>query len=413
MIERCFKRACTMERLRGGVAGPFLDGFAEALLAEGYTPETSSCCLRTAEHLCEWAARRRVAIADLDEKQLGRFVQHLSRCRCRGRKRLGQKRVGHRARGFLRYLRKVGVVTTCAPIPRRSALLSEYEKWMRSGRSLAESTIAHSVPVVDALLCTVGGEPTRLDATVIRTFVLEYIQQHAPRSAGCVTTIIRCFLRWLVARGQCVTDLADAVPKIALWRLAKLPRYLPDDDVERIIAACDRASIVTRRDRAMLLLLARLGLRASDVVGLRLGDLDWERGRLRVIGKGRRETRLPLPQDVGDALLGYLEFERPADATDRIFLTPSAPVRPISCSGLRDVVARAFERAGVRAPSCGPHVLRHSLATRLLREGSTLDTIGALLRHRDVNTTALYAKVDVTLLRQIAQPWPHGAMPSC
>jgi integrase len=176
--------------------------------------------------------------------------------------------------------------------------------------------------------------------------------------------------------------------------------------VERIIAACGRPSSVAWRDRAMVLLLARLGLRAGDVVGLRLGDLDWEQGRLRVAGKGRRETRLPLPQDVGDAILGYLEGERLAAVTDHVFLTQRTPVRPIGTAGLRDVVWRAIERAGVRAPSRGTHILRHSLATRLLRDGATLDTIGAVLRHRDVNTTALYAKVDLAMLTQVAQPWP-------
>jgi site-specific recombinase XerD len=163
----------------------------------------------------------------------------------------------------------------------------------------------------------------------------------------------------------------------------------------------------------MLLLLARLGLRAGDVVGLRLGDLEWKQGRLRVAGKGRRETRLPLPQDVGDAILGYLEIERPAAATDHVFLTARTLIRSIGSSGLHDVVARAIERAGVESPSRGTHILRHSLATRLLREGATLDAIGALLRHRDVSTTALYAKVDIGLLRQVSQPWPRAEVSPC
>ena len=241
----------------------------------------------------------------------------------------------------------------------------------------------------------------------------EYIPQHAPASAGCVTTIVRCFLRWLVVHGRCAPDLVAAVPTLPTWRLATLPRYLADAEVERIIEACDRPSAVPQRDRAMLLLLARLGLRAGDVVALRLGDIEWERGRLRVIGKGRRETRLPLPQDAGDAILRYLEAERPAAPTDHVFLTARPPIHPIGTSGVRDVVGRAIGRAGVQAPSRGTHILRHSLATRLLRDGATLDAIGAVLRHRDVNTTALYAKVDVGRLRQIAQPWPAAERPTC
>jgi len=413
VLERCFKKPSTLHRLRGGPAGPFLDGFAESMCAGGYSSETSGAYLQAADHLGQWAVRRGVAIADLDEDLLGRFVRHLLRCRCRGWKGGGHERVPFRVHAFLRYLREAGIVTTSAPEATRSPQVTDYGAWMRDQRGLAATTIAHSLPVVQALLVTVGDDPAELDTAAVRRFVLEYIRQHAPASAGCVTTIVRCFLRWLVMQSRCSTDLVEAVPKMPTWRLAKLPRYLPDADVERIVEACDRRSPVARRDRAMLLLLARLGLRAGDVVGLQLDDIEWKLGRLRVVGKGRRETRLPLPQDAGDAILGYLEAERPASATDHVFLTARTPIRPIRSSGLRDVVCRAIERAGVQVPSRGTHVLRHSLATRLLREGATLDTIGAVLRHRDVNTTALYAKVDVGLLRQVAQPWPGTEVSSC
>jgi site-specific recombinase XerD len=413
VLERLFKTDSTPCRLREGLVGPFLGGFAESMFAAGYSSRTVGSYVHDADHLGQWAGRRGVAVADLDEDLLARFVRHLHRCRCCGCRRGAHKRLAFRVHAFLRYLHEEGVVTTSAPEATRPQIVVEYGAWMRDRRGLAETTIAHSLPVAQALLATVGDDPPRLDAACVRKFVLEYVHRHAPRSAGCVTTIVRCFLRWLVAQGRCATDLTEAVPKVPTWRLAKLPRYLPADDVERIIAACDRSSPMARRDRAMLLLLARLGLRAGDVVGLRLGDIEWGQGRLRVVGKGRRETRLPLPQDVGDAILGYLEIERPVSATGPVFLTARTPIRPIGSSGLRDVVARAIERAGVQAPCRGSHVLRHSLATRLLREGATLDAIGALLRHRDVSTTALYAKVDIGLLGQIAQPWPRAEVPSC
>ncbi|MDO8479688.1 MAG: tyrosine-type recombinase/integrase [Candidatus Rokubacteria bacterium] len=360
MLERCFKNPLTLHRLRSGPAGPFLDGFAESMCADGYSSETGGVYLYAADHLGQWAARRGVAIVDLDEDLLARFVRHLPRCRCRGSKRRGHKRVPFRIHAFLRYLRDTDVVTTSAPEATRPPLVTEYGVWMRDRRGLAATTMARSVPVVQALLATVGDDPTGLDAAGVRRFVLEYIRQHAPASAGWVTTIVRCFLRWLVAHGRCSPDLVDAVPTMPTWRLATLPRDLPDADVERILEACDRPSPVARRDRAMLLLLARLGLRAGDVVALRLGDIEWGRGRLRVVGKRRRETRLPLPQDAGDALLDYLTAERPAAATDHVFLTARPPIHPIRSSGVRDVVCRAIGRAGVRAPSRGTHVLRHN-----------------------------------------------------
>ena len=411
MLECLFKDPSTACRLRAGPAGPHLDGFTEGLLAKGYASDSVRRYIQDADHLGRWVARRGLAISDLDEAVLARFVRHLPGCRCRHRHGIYQ-RVPFRVRVFLRYLCDTGVVAP-APSPTASSLVVNYAAWMRDRRGLAATTIAHRLPMVGALLDVVGNDPAKLDAAVVRGFVFDYIHHHTPAVAGNVTSTIRCFLRYLGVQGRCSTDLAESVPKVPTWRHTTLPRYLSDDDVERIIAACARTSSVALRDRAILLLLARLGLRAGDVVALRLGDIDWKQGRLRVAGKGRRETRLPLPQDAGDAILGYLEKERPTTAIDHVFLTARAPIRPMSTSGLRDVLQHALERIDMHPSSRGTHLLRHSFATRLLREGATLDMIGAVLRHRDVNTTALYAKVDVGLLRRVAQPWPGSEVSPC
>lgn len=188
---------------------------------------------------------------------------------------------------------------------------------------------------------------------------------------------------------------------------------MPADKIERIIDSCDSGTPSGLRDRAVLLLLARLGLRAGDVANLRLGDIDWKTGRFRVMGKGRREVWLPLPQDAGDALLTYLQRVRPAVSNDHVFLKIQAPIAPCSASSVSHRVAEAIRRAGVEAPAHGAHLLRHSLATRMLREGATLDAIGVLLRHEDIETTAVYSKVDVELLRQVAQPWPTAEVSRC
>lgn len=195
MLERCFKNPLTLHRLHTGPAGPFLDGFAESMGAAGYSSETIGSYLHAADHLGQWAVQRRVAIADLDEDLLAHFLRHLARCRCRGQ-RGGHTRVPFRVQAFLRYLREAGVVTTSVPAATRPPLVTEYGAWMRDRRGLAATTMAHSVPVVQALLATVGDDPTGLDAAGVRRFVLEYIRQHAPASAGCVTTVVRCFLRW-------------------------------------------------------------------------------------------------------------------------------------------------------------------------------------------------------------------------
>jgi len=413
MIDRCFESPLTLRRLAEGPAGPFLDGFAEALVAQRYSLDARRRYLRTASHFGEWAARSGTKVVNLDEDSVARFVRHLSRHRRRGNKYCRYSRAPFQARRFLRYLRESGVVASCAPDAHQSAMVIEFVAWMRDQRGLTAGSIAGIVRKVQAFLDAMGEDPERFDAIGLRTFVLSYARQHAPFSAGLVTTSIRCFLRYLVARGQCSPDLIAAVPRLPTWSMTRLPRYLPSDDVERVIAACEHHNGTALRNHALLLLLARLGLRANEVMSLRLGDIDWREGRLRVLGKGGREARLPLPQDAGDAILRYLKTGRPAAATDLIFLTSCAPMGPLGTSGLRGVIRRAIKRAGVRAPSHGAHLLRHSLATRLLREGATLDAIGAVLRHRSVDTTAIYAKVDVDLLRQVAQPWPGAEVSPC
>lgn len=195
------------------------------------------------------------------------------------------------------------------------------------------------------------------------------------------------------------------------WRLSSLPRYLEAPDVERVVKSCDLTTSHGLRDHAILLLLARLGLRAGDIVRMTFDDIDWRGGTLRVRGKGRREARLPLPQDVGDAVLAYTDRGRPRAGIDRVFLTTNAPRRPFASSaGISDLVRAALARAGIlNPPSHGAHLLRHSAATAMLRAGGSLDTIATVLRHRSTETTLHYAKVDVVMLQQVAQPWPGGA----
>jgi site-specific recombinase XerD len=217
------------------------------------------------------------------------------------------------------------------------------------------------------------------------------------------------FLRFLIAEGRCRAGLLGAIPVLAHWRLSSLPRYVPPEAVERVIDSCDESSPVGKRDRAILLLLARLGLRAGDIVQMRLEDIDWKGAWVHVSGKGRRQTRLPLTQEVGDAIVSYVQESRPRSHTDTLFLRSRAPFRGFrSHPAVSVIVATAFRRAGIKRPSRGAaHLLRHSVASSMLRQGASLQELSALLRHRSIDTTQIYAKIDVTSLQQIAQPWPE------
>jgi site-specific recombinase XerD len=214
------------------------------------------------------------------------------------------------------------------------------------------------------------------------------------------------FLRYLATQGICQPGLDAAIPAIAGWRLASLPRCLSADEVEQLLSACDLTSAMGLRDHAVILLLARLGLRASDVAGLRFADIDWDDGSILVKGKSRREARLPLAQEVGDAMLAYLEH-RPRVHDDHVFLRGIAPFRALPGSAVSQIVRRNMRRAGLTAPAYGSHILRHCAATEMLRQGVSLYDIGSVLRHRSADMTAYYAKVDMELLKQVVQPWPE------
>ena len=223
------------------------------------------------------------------------------------------------------------------------------------------------------------------------------------------TTAVRMFLRFLIADGKCAAGLEGSIPVLAHWRLSSLPRYLQSDEVELVIASCDPSTAVGKRDRAILLLLARLGLRAGDLVQLRLGDIDWKEAGISVSGKGRRQTMMPLTQEIGDAIASYIKDGRPQTAVDALFIRSRAPFRALANhAAISMIAAQAMRRAGVVCPSRGAaHVLRHSVASSMLRQGASLQEIAGVLRHRSTATTEIYAKVDVVNLRQIAQPWPE------
>ena len=318
------------------------------------------------------------------------------------------------ARRFVEYLQTIGILRrVCAEPEAAPTLVTDFADWMRNHRGVAESTLANYVPVVVDFVASLGEDTRSYDASSVRAFIFARAGRLGSGGAKSVVNAVRMFIRFLAAYGYCPTELIAAVPRLAHWKLCALPRYICADAIEQLIAACDPTTAAGARDRAIILLLSRLGLRAGDVRDLRLADIDWTQGRLRVVGKGRCESWLPLPQAPGDALLHYLVHYRPEIDDDHVFLRVHAPLGPLPSSGpISKLVGRAIQRAGIETPSHGAQLLRHSAATQWLREGFPLELIGAVLRHRCIESTAHYAKVDVTMLRSVAQPWPaEGGAP--
>ena len=409
MLENCFKRPHTLAAFRASPAGPHLDDYAAVLFKKGHPRAVVCAHLRAAVHLGRWASVQDLSLSAIDEESINEFEEHLGSCQCPFQRPGIHKHFGARAHSFLEYLRTIGIAAP-APIVEPTVephALVEFSNWMRQHRGATEETVRAYSRVVRSLIQLLGEDTLQYSPKGIRTAVLDMASGHGIKKAKLVTTATRMFLRCLALKGGCSTHLVDAVPSVAAWTQTTLPKHLPAEDVNKLIASCEQAPFAGLRDRAILLLLARLGLRAGDVVAMRLADLDFADASIRVCGKGRREVRLPLPQDVGDAILAYLEHGRPRVRDEHLFLTVTAPWRPLGRHvTVSSVVKRAIGRAKIAAPSHGAHLLRHSAATAMLGEGASLPYIGAILRQRSTETTLQYARVDGQLLSQVAQPWP-------
>ena len=409
MLETYFSASKMLGHLRSGPSGPYLDGFAAALERQGYGPETAVRYLRAAAHIGHVMTEQCAGLTDID---LAAFNEHLRTCRCPRAK--GGRRNHHTiygARLFRRHLVEVGACRSTAAVsaPAEPKLVSDFKTWLHKHRGSSDATIRLYAHNAAGLMTELGSDPVGWRPTDIRGYFLACASKSGRGTIEKMTTSLRAFLRYLAVAGRSKAGLDGAVPAYAHWQLADMPRYLSAEQLNRLIAACDGDTSACRRDRAIVLLLARLGLRAGDVAQLRLTDIEWQSGSLRVTGKSRTEVRLPLPQDVGDAIAGYLECRPSACRSEAVFLRTIAPCRPFRRGdGISSVVKRLMKRAGIVSPFKGAHVLRHTAATEMLRHGVPLDKIGLVLRHRGIDTTATYAKADVAQLKQVAQPWPEA-----
>jgi integrase/recombinase XerD len=411
MLTDFFRSPLTLERYRSGLVGPHLDSFTEWLNGRGYQRISIRRHVREVVHFATWAKTAGIPVEELNQAALDRlhiFLDHREPLRPRNG---GDQHLCQSAGIFVRYFEATGVVCGLAPSAATPSpaerVWTEFTEWMRAQRGTMSSTLGGYRRPISALLQNLGTDPSAFTAEGLRHFLLQQVKQSSQEQSKNLATALRMFLRFLIARGDCPVGLDCAIPTVARWRHAALPKYLPAHDVERLIQSCDPASMLGARDRAILLLIARLGLRAGDVSALRFGDLHWSEAALVVSGKNRREVRLPLPQDVGDAILRYLHHCRPRVLSERVFITAVAPYVPISRQGVGRSVRRTLRRTGISAPTEGAHLLRHSAATNLLREGASLSAIGALLRHASIETTTVYAKVDVGMLGEITMPWPE------
>ncbi len=406
MLDQFFRDGAAAQRLRANPLGSHLDSFTAVVSRLGYARSTIRTQLWLLADLGRWLRRRALGIKSLRGGVTDDFIGP--------RRRAGRLGRGDAAtlRLFLDHLRAEDVIPPPPPLVDRSPLgrlKTRYEEYLRKERGLSPATGYRHWFILRRFLGECFGDgPIRL-RDLRPDDVTHCLLRHVPRRGGIQLHVsaLRSFLRFLFQEGDTDRDLSAVVPTVRRWRLVDVPKYLKATEVEALLASCDQTSPVGRRDYAVLLTLARLGLRAGEVVRLELGDLDWRAGELTVRGKGSVHDRLPLPRDVGEALVAYLRADRPSCTTRRVFMRMRAPHRGFNHpSTVSTIVRRALERAGLTPPIKGAHLLRHSLATGLLRHGASLAEIGEVLRHRAPSTTEIYAKVDLDGLRVLARPWP-------
>jgi len=356
-----------------------------------------------------WLEAQGLGAGDITEAVIDSYVEQTTAP--------GQGDTRRALRELLAVLRESGL---CRPLALEAGsthqqLLNEYRRYLLTERGLAERTIEHYTEAAQAFLVSRAADDARAVKEWTAADVLTFVQRRSIYRPSVhmqqVCTGLRAFLRYLCFRGHIDCDLSKCVPRIAHWRLATLPKSLSAEQIERMLLGCRRDTGGGRRDYAVLLLLSRLGLRAEELRRLTLDDIHWQRGELTVRGKGRGPEPMPLPEDVGEALAAYLTHGRPASGSRSVFVRLTPPHEAYGNSdAFGHIVRHAMRRAAVDAPSKGTHIFRHTLATEMLRSGASLREIGYLLRHRDEDTTRLYAKVDLVRLRTLALPWPGGVL---
>jgi integrase/recombinase XerD len=405
-----FKDPRTVLHMHEGPLAPYIDSYAAEIHAEGYACGSARSQIRLIANFSRWMVKHRIAAQEITAEHFQSYLRSSARNRCNGRS-------DHATLNrLLKLLMRQGIIPeppshTSTPSVQ---LQEEFQGYLLRERELALTTVGGYLRFVGEFLAECFGagpvDLSSLRAATVTGFVQRRAASINSKRVKVMTTALRSFLRFARYRGDLNTDLAACVPSVANWSLSTVPRDLPAEQVELVLASCNRQTALGKRDFAILLLLARLGLRAGEIAALTLEDLDWQTGAVTVCGKAGRYSQLPLPSDVGEAIADYLRNGRPRSLSRCVFLRERAPSNGFrGHEAIGAVVKYALARAGINSPRKGAHQFRHGLACRMLRQGASLAEIGELLRHRSPQTTAIYAKVDIASLAALALPWPGGA----
>jgi integrase/recombinase XerD len=411
-MEPSYSRSWSLRCVLEGPLAPYVSSFIKSLDDQGFAPESSRGQTRLAADFSRWLKQTHAVLPAITDVHIASYLRY------RARHRRPRSCDTYVLKRLLDFLRQQGAIvelpTVAVEVTPERRLLDEYTVYLQQERGLSAETIGIYVPFARVFLTACLRDRKKIQLASLRAAnVIEFVQEqvkclHLAR-AKMMVTALRSFLRYLLYCGAVKRDLAAAVPTVANWSMASIPRAISVEHAQAALASCNRRRAVGSRDYAILLLLARLGLRAGEIVVLKLDDIDWGSGSLYVHGKSARGCPMPLPADVGEAIADYLQKGRPHSTSRSVFLRSVAPVGEFQGQeAIGSIVERALERAGIDTPHKGAHQFRHGLACDLLRQGASLAEIGELLRHRHPETTAIYAKIDLAALRTLGLAWPGG-----
>lgn len=410
-MERPAHRLWNLAHKPEGPLVTYLDAFAAQLKEHGFTRKSYGRQIYLIAKFSCWLKANHVAIESFTYEHAQRFLRRL---RLRRSIQLGYGAALQRFIAFLCHSGVIQLQISRAEATSIEIILGGFELHLRHEQALSRATCVQYLPFAERFLLEhFGSGPVDL-STLCAADVVGFIKSQATRlsqaRAKAATIALRSFLRYLRYRGEILLDLAAAVPTVPNWSMTAIPRAIAAEHVHAVLSHCRRDTPIGCRDYAILLLLARLGLRSGEVASLTLDSIDWESASLTVSGKGAQAAQLPLPFDVGEAIANYLQHGRPQSNSRLLFLRATAPIRGFGAqTSIGSIVNAAITRAGIQTTHKGTHQFRHALACEMLRQGATLTEIGSLLRHRHSKTTGIYAKVDFAALRPLSLPWPAGA----
>jgi site-specific recombinase XerD len=411
MLEQIYKSQSTIQQLRDGILGNYIDDFSACLIKKGYSQQTLHSYFGLISKLSTWLQDHQLKLNEFNELRINEFIES----RKKSTANFVHKGDGRALQLLVEFLRNEEIIPKPEIFPPENksveALIQEFARYLTEEKGLADSTVNREKDVIRQFLLKQFGQQPLCFQDLTRSSLLTYIsnshKHYSSKNTQLIASILRTFLHFLVLNGKIESEFTRYIPSIPSYRAIHLPEFLTPNQVNQLLSSCDQNTPPGCRNYAILLLLVRLGLRASEVIKLSLDDIDWQQGNIHIYGKREKLRILPLPHEVGKAIATYLKKVRPSCSIRQLFIRSRAPYQGLrNSSNISSIVHRALLSAGLSPRHQGAHLLRYTAATESLRCGATLSEIGDLLGHSSVDTTALYTKVDVVRLKELAMPWP-------